>query len=100
MRRWLLVGLCSLVFAPTLRGQGTENAEARVNAQRDELARISKEDLALKWKSLQSFIDQREKRTAQVLHEKDEPAPGLTVDTIRQNDVVLRYKGYRYSVGY
>jgi len=36
----------------------------------------------------------------QVLHEKDEPAPGLTVDTIRQNDVVLRYKGYRYSVGY
>ena len=36
----------------------------------------------------------------QVLHEKDEPAPGLTVDTIRQNDVVLRFKGYRYSVGY
>ncbi|APW39939.1 hypothetical protein RD110_24295 [Rhodoferax koreense] len=36
----------------------------------------------------------------QVLHEGDEPAPGLTLETIRQKDMVLRFKGYRYSVGY
>lgn len=36
----------------------------------------------------------------QVLHENDEPAPGLTLETIRQKDMVLRFKGYRYSVGY
>jgi len=36
----------------------------------------------------------------QVLHENDAPAPGLTLETIRQGDVVLRFKGYRYSVAY
>ncbi len=36
----------------------------------------------------------------QVLHEGDEPAPGLTLETIRQKDAVLRFKGYRYSVAY
>lgn len=36
----------------------------------------------------------------QVLHENDQPAPGLTLETIREKDVVLRFKGYRYSLGY
>ncbi|MDB5849759.1 MAG: hypothetical protein JWP29_3511, partial [Rhodoferax sp.] len=36
----------------------------------------------------------------QVLHENDEPAPGVTLETIRPKDVVLRFKGYRYSLGY
>ena len=36
----------------------------------------------------------------QVLHENDEPVPGVTLETIRPKDAVLRFRGYRYSVGY
>lgn len=36
----------------------------------------------------------------QVLRENDEPAPGLTLETIRQKDAVWRFKGYRYSQSY
>ena len=40
MRYGIVVALFSLVSASTLASQQTESAEARVNAQRDELARI------------------------------------------------------------
>ena len=36
----------------------------------------------------------------QVLRENESPAPGVTLESVRQKDVVLRFKGYRYTMGY
>ena len=36
----------------------------------------------------------------QVLGEGAEVAPGVTLDQIRPHVAVLRFRGYRYSVGY
>ncbi|HNW03191.1 MAG TPA: general secretion pathway protein GspB, partial [Burkholderiaceae bacterium] len=36
----------------------------------------------------------------QVFLEGGQPAPGVTVEQIRQNAAVLSFKGYRYRVAY
>lgn len=36
----------------------------------------------------------------QLFHEGDQLAPGLTLDQIRLKSAVLRYKGYRYEIGF
>src|SRR5947209_6213336 len=90
MRRWLLVGVCSLVFAPTLGGQGTENAEARVNAQREELARIraERDELEKKMSGLQNtahelrdevnLLDKQHDATARMVKSLDNQLVAIT----------------------
>ncbi|WP_370590610.1 general secretion pathway protein GspB [Xylophilus sp. ASV27] len=36
----------------------------------------------------------------QVLHEGDTAAPGVVLERIEPQQAVLRFKGYRYAVGY
>src|SRR5947209_16540875 len=90
MRRWLLVGVCSLVFAPILRGQATENAEARVNAQRDELARIraERDELERRMSGLQNtahelrdevnLLDKQHDATARMVKSLDNQLVAIT----------------------
>ncbi len=36
----------------------------------------------------------------QLFHEGDKPAPGLVLEQIRLKGAVLKFKGYRYAIGY
>jgi len=37
---------------------------------------------------------------SQVFHEGEQPAAGLTLESIRLKSAIFSYKGYRYSVSY
>jgi septal ring factor EnvC (AmiA/AmiB activator) len=87
--RWLCL-CCILVCAPYLPAQQTDNAEARVNAQRDELARIraERDELEKKMSGLQNtahelrdevnLLDKQHDATARMVNSLDQQLVAIT----------------------
>jgi septal ring factor EnvC (AmiA/AmiB activator) len=87
--RWLSL-CCALLFASPLSAQQTDNAEARVNAQRDELARIraERDELEKKMSGLQNtahelrdevnLLDKQHDATARMVSSLDQQLVAIT----------------------
>lgn len=90
MRTSCAVAICTLFLASLLSGQQTENAEARINAQRDELARIraERDELESKMSGLQNtahelrdevnLLDKQHDATARMVKSLDQQLVAIT----------------------
>jgi septal ring factor EnvC (AmiA/AmiB activator) len=90
MRAWCTSVACSLLFASYLPAQQTESAEARVNAQRNELARIraERDELERKMSGLQNtahelrdevnLLDKQHDATARMVSSLDQQLVAIT----------------------
>src|SRR5206468_4503990 len=84
------VALCALIFASPLVAQQTESAEARINAQREELARIraERDELEQKMNGLQNtahelrdevnLLDKQHDATARMVRSLDQQLVAIT----------------------
>jgi septal ring factor EnvC (AmiA/AmiB activator) len=90
MRAWCIGVACILLFAAYLPAQQTESAEARVNAQRNELARIraERDELERKMSGLQNtahelrdevnLLDKQHDATARMVSSLDQQLVAIT----------------------
>ena len=90
MRAWCTGVACTLLFASYLPAQQTESAEARVNAQRNELARIraERDELERKMSGLQNtahelrdevnLLDKQHDATARMVSSLDQQLVAIT----------------------
>jgi septal ring factor EnvC (AmiA/AmiB activator) len=100
-RTWRYAAVCALLFSSPLFAQQPDNAEARINAQRDELARIraERDELEAKMNGLQNtahelrdevnLLDKQHDATARMVKSLDQQMVAIT-DEVRTTTTDLQ----------